>query len=284
MKEYRKITIMRKLPFYHEQQEELQDWFSGASTAIGAFWEKKGSSKQGSGLTFEEEELLLPTIISVPSKDLEFRRHVSRYYRDINTIIPAEGLPLVVSLRDDNKPLSEKNMPVDIDDYVTYRHAMGHPYTARTELEARQNPLKKFYAVDNAALVKVQRADLETVDLAMQDYYELKKNKKKVDMVVTLMGESVGEEEDAIVVLKNIAEKQPVLFHKVANDNDLQLKYEIKNMVRGGVLDLVKGKYLRVDTAETIGTELQTVAWFKDQANSKEVTMFKAMMQEQEQV
>jgi hypothetical protein len=282
MKKYRRVTIKRKLPFYHEQQEELRDWFSDANTAIGAFWEKGGSSKQGSGMTLEEEALVMPSVLSIPLQDPNFRREVSNYFRDINTVIPQDGLPLVISLEDDDMELSRDNMPVKVDDYIKYRHAVGHPFTAMSEYDARSNPLKRYYVEDQEEIVKQERAKVDEVDKALSIYFEIKKNKKKVNMVLALMGASTEEGEDATVALKSAAEKDPLKFHKVATDDDLQLKYEISSMVSEGVLDLVKGKYIRTDTAETLGTEMQTVAWFKDKSNSKDIAMFKAMMQEME--
>lgn len=280
MKEYRRVTIKRKLPFYHEQQEDLRDWFSDANTAIGAFWEKGGGSKQGSGMSREEENLIMPHVLSIESNDRDFRRAVSKYFRDINTNIPQEGKTLVVSLQDDDEELSEENMPVDKVEYVMYRHAAAHPFTAESEALANANPLKKFFIEDPQEIVAAKKTELDKVDVALQDYFEVKKNAKKVEMLLTLLGEPVEEGEDPVITLKAAAEKKPKAFHSIANDEDMKLKYEIKMMAGAGVLDIVKGKYLRTDNNETIGTENQTVAWFKDKANTKDVTMFKAMMQE----
>jgi hypothetical protein len=282
MDTYRKVKIKRKLPFYHEQQQELQDWFSDASTAIGSYWEKAGSSRKGNGLNFEEENLLMPIILSVPKEDPTFRAEVAKYFRDINTIIPHEGLELTISLENDNKPLSAKNMPVNVEDFVIYRHALYHPFTGADEIEAKANPLKKYYIEDGAKLVRQQREAVEEIDKAMQDYYTIKQTPKKVEMVLTLMGKNIEPGEDPIVELSKIVKQQPSLFHKVANDADLQVKYELRTLVANGVLDLVKGRFIRTDTAESLGTELQTVAWFKAKENSKDVTILRAMAQETE--
>jgi len=282
MKNYRKVTIKRKLPFYHEANKELRDWFSDANTAIGAFWEKKGSSKQGSGLTIEEEDLLMPGILSVSSSDLQFRKEVSKYFRDINTVIPQEGLTLIISLRDDDEELSETNLPRVPHDYVVYRHARAHPFTAGSFKECTSNPLKRYYVEDEKEIMKAEKAKTDLVDVALGDYFDVKKNKKKVTMILALMGKKVKDNQDPVVALKEAAEKSPEKFHNISTDNDLQTRYVINTMISASVLDIVNGKILRTDTNETLGTENQAVAWFKDKANTKDVAMFKAMMQEVE--
>src|SRR5690606_19206039 len=114
--------------------------------AVGPYYQGR---VPGSGLTFQEQKLLLPDVIGVEANDKDFRREVEKFYHEILTKIPDAGIELEIGLENDNEPLSESNMPLNIKDYVIYRHIINSPQVAKDKDTAdRWGHLKPFYIED----------------------------------------------------------------------------------------------------------------------------------------
>ena len=71
----RKITIYRSGSFLSVAQgKDVQDFFSSSKRSIGSYFESGASRRIGTGLSFDEEALLLPHILDVPAEHTEFRK------------------------------------------------------------------------------------------------------------------------------------------------------------------------------------------------------------------
>ena len=107
------VFVKRKQTFIEESNSypEVADYFAMSYRAVGSYYKTTGK-QFGTGLTREEENILLPEVIGYyPDSDKrEFRRGVGEYYRNINTKIPPEGLRLNISLEKPEKELSEKTV------------------------------------------------------------------------------------------------------------------------------------------------------------------------------
>lgn len=285
------VTIFRAGSFLSRAQgETVQDHFASSSVSVGSYFESANSSMVGSGLDFKEQELLMPILVDAPKEDREFRKLVRAYFEAINTKIPHNtGCVLEIGLLESNdKPLSKDNMPIDISDFVRYRHARAHPYMAQSMQEANSNPLKQYYIFDKVEAQKKINTRDKVKDAAMQIYLAAKKEIAKVNMMLTLLNVDireyeVGEAGDAqkVVKLRELAETDPTKFVKIHDEEDMDIRYWIEAMRTTGVMKLIGQKYVDGETNKVIGNTLEeTMFYFKDETNSDQVTLLKARLQE----
>lgn len=289
------VTLKWKTPLHlNDKDPEVREWMESFKVSIGSYFNKSGRGN-ASGLTETEVKLLLPSVVNVSSNDLTFRKAVSHYYGRISTRIPAIGLPLEIGLELDNdkeltysKKIGEEevfNFPINIDDYLTYRHAIAHPYTRLSEEEAKADPTCLYYIDDPKDQTDKQNKTNEMQDEAMAAYLQAKKDKKTVDMVLRLLGHNLKDipKEERVVKLKQAMDKDLVKFIKTATDPELVAKYEITQMVSHGVLEPVgtSPRYLDGTSKQELAVGIKDMLLFmKDKGNSETVGLLKARLQE----
>jgi len=280
------VTIFRAgSTLSRAQGKDVEEMFSMAKKSIGSYYEKN-SIRIGSGLSFEEEDILLPLVLDVPKEDREFRKKVSEFYQDIDTEVPFDlGVSLEIGLKDNNEnPVSNRNRPIKIMEYLRYRHAIGHPFVAMSKELANGNSMKEFYVFDPKNVQAKNSKKNDEKDAAMQIYLEMKQNATKVDMMLTLLGIDPREFSDdglRLEALRQQAEANSARFIEVKNEGDLEIRAWIKSMVNTSVLKVIGSKYTDAETKAIIGNSLEeTIAFFKDEENSDQITLLKALLQE----
>ncbi|MGL1311167.1 hypothetical protein ACSTKO_24345, partial [Vibrio parahaemolyticus] len=79
-------------------------------------------------------------------------------------------------------------MPIEISEYITYRHALAHPLVAASKQEADNNMLKEYYIFDAQAQEDAEIEENTTKDEALAVYLKISKEPTKIDMLLTLLG------------------------------------------------------------------------------------------------
>lgn len=290
----KQITIFRSGSFLSRAQgADTLDFFSSSKRSIGSYWESPHSKKIGSGLTFAEEEILLPNIIDVPAEDREFRKKVTQFYMEIDTNVPYEvGRVLEIGLElDNNAPLkrdpkdpSKSNMPLNIMDYIRYRHALKHPQVSTNKELADGNVMIEFYIFDKTESLRKNSKKSDEKDAAYQIFLSIKPDIEKVKMMLTLLGKDPREfntDSDAVTALRGIAENTPTVFTEMYATNNLEITYWIRTMVNTGILKIIGNKYFDAETDKLQANSLEElVHFFLDEDNSDVVRLLKARMQE----
>lgn len=286
----RYVTIMQSGTFLSRAQgAEADDMFKESNVSIGSYFESSNSPRVASGLTFEEEALLLPILIDAPKDDREFRKKVSDYYENISTRIPYEtGLRLEIGLESDNNtPVGKNNMPIAVADYLRYRHAIKHPEVALTKEAAAGNRLKRFYVFDPSQITVKNKKLTQEKDAAIQIYLEVSKEMEKVDMMLTLLGIDIREFSGntagdlKIETLRTQAETRPAKFIAAYQEDNMEVRYWIESMVTYGIVRVVGTRYMITETKKILGNTLEeTIYFFLDEENSDTVVMLKALVQE----
>lgn len=289
----RPITIFRAGSFLvRAQGKEIEEYFQMSKQSIGAYWEGGQSNKVGSNLTFEEQKLLMPNLINFEPEDRAFREAVDNFFHEIDTKVPhGTGVVLETGLKENNdKALSKTNMPLEIMDFIRWRHAMRSPKVAIAKKESDSSPLKEFYIFDPLSVQNTSKKENEAKDSAMQMYLQLKKEPEKIDMVLTLMGvdprsfSGPHKDDDKLARLRKFSEEEPVNFSKTYKQEDLTSRYWVENMANVGILTKVGSKYINTNpqaTTKILGHTIEEVLlWFSDPENGNEVVMLKAQMQE----
>jgi hypothetical protein len=296
-KHSRIITIFRKVSFLEGAQAATAPEFMAMSKqSIGSYWETSTARKVGSGLSYDEQKLLLPALVDCEPTDRQFRDKVHEYFASMKTSIPyGKGKQLEIGLETDNKlPVSVDNMPLDIFEYVTYRHAIGHPEVAGSRSEADGNMLKKYYIYDpqeeEDAQVSTNRSNDEALEVYLKVKKESEQDKKaisKVDMLLTLLGVDprtfTGKNGAALKLdkLKQIAQDTPNKLLDIHKDKLFEERYQIQTFINVGIFAKVGERIIDPNTGETIGHTLQeAIAFIKDPGKSEQLVMYKARLQE----
>lgn len=286
----KKVTIFRAGSFLSRAQGPNADlYFASSSRSIGSYFQNQNSSRIASGLTFDEENLLMPLILSVPVTDREFRKEVAKFYIDINTKVPySTGLELEIGLEKGNDvPLSADNLPIALSDYLRYRHAKGHPEVASNKEEADGSSLISYYIFDASEANKENTRKTDIADAAMQIYLTIKPDEKKVTMMLTLLGIDPREftepnkVDKMTTALRTQAEEKASRFIEIYKDAHLETRYWITTMINTGLLKKIGTKHLVAETDKLLGNTMEeTIYYFKDEANSDMVGALKAQLQE----
>jgi hypothetical protein len=283
----RKITIRRLDDFLTRQQgATVQGWLSESKEGIGAYFQTLNSPVIGTGLEVREQELLLPGMLDFDNpKDRGFREALRKFYNSINTKVPYNGgITLEIGLTEDNsKPLSETNMPINLSEYIRYRHALKHPWVAANLTEGKGNQVKRFYIWDPESVKRQRVSDAEVKDKALKYYLALDKE-EKLDMMLIMFNEDIRKFEDIgdkRAKLKELTDKKPVEFVNNHEKDHFEERYWIRLFVLNGVFKKVGESFYDVSNMEFIGgDEEEAIMSYKDPNKVEMVRIWKAKVQE----
>lgn len=282
------VYVRRRSLFDTANRPELEEYFADSSIGIGSYF-AKGTAREASGLTIQEENILLPYVLGIPKDDRDFRQKVNEYYSNINSKIPADsnpkkdtdGLPLEIGLHRDNKaPISEKdeNLPINIEQFLRYRQIIGHPWVGIAG-EDEGNQLKRFLVHDPKVQQQVTNTSNEASDTALVRYMAVKKDASKVRMYLRLLGIDLsripaGQE---VARLREQAQVNPVNFNKAWDDPYKEVKYLIEEMVAFKLLKQIGTRILYGQTE--IGRNMEeAVLWLKDSHHTDSFRALKAQL------
>lgn len=279
------IVYVRRLPqFASAAQKDLEEYFANSQRGYGSYF-TKGSNRTATGLTPTEEDLLLPYILSIPKEDREFRKGVTNWFEGLSVKIPAgEGMKLEIGLNTSNtEPVSGDNLPININDYILYRHGVQHPWVAASEADGKGNQLKQYYIYDPNEVSKVNVSLNDERDEAMRYYLTIKDNARTVNQYLTLLGVRTnnlrkGEE---VLELRKHVDKTPKKFIEVYKDKDKEMKYIIEEMINTNILERVNTRILVKETGDQIGRDMkEAILYLSDSKNTKVYGILKARLQE----
>lgn len=303
------VTIFR-LPNMIEKVQggNQEQFFSASKMGVGSYFANGNTREVGSGLNNKEKNILLPLIINIPSDDREFRTRVEEFYVDISTNVPYNtGRPLEIGMEVNNAkdieapgPGKDGNLPINIMDYIRYRHALGHPWVAPSKDEGAGNQTKLFYVFDPEVTNVKNTNKSKERDAALAIYLKVKESPESVDQILTMLNINVLEyngmrdkDEAKIAKLHDLivgytkdnkpVEGIPARIVEVYNEDQMSVKYWIKRMVNAKALVLSGSKYFDGQNKEVVANSLdEMIAYFLDEGNSGVVGIYKARTQEAE--
>lgn len=290
------VVIKRLGTFLSRAQAKVDTSFiSTTKEGIGAYFENQSSGRIGSGLTLNEEKILMPEIVNTPANDRDFRKKVAEFFNEINTPVPETGVELEVGLsRDNTQPVSDEkgkeNMPVNLTDYIRWRHAKGHPWVVESKETGEGNMIKKYYIFDKDAISRKKTEGDKEKDAALAIYLKVKETPMQVDQMLTLMGEDIRsflnvKDKDREVRkaerLRELAESKSTDFKRIYDEGELEVKAWIGAMITTGVLKQVGSRIYDAETRDEIGNGMdEAVLFFKNEDQSVLVSTLKARLQE----
>ncbi len=247
---------------------------------IGSSLDKNGNPVRG--LTHEEEDKLLPSVVSLQASDPGFRTAVTTLYKNVRIPVDSAGKELEIGLDDYGNPLN-------IEDFIRYKIAIKHPWYAKSEQEAYSNEYLQFWVVD-PEIEKDQESDkLQYAKKAYVEFAKVSEDPERMDWILrTVIGKypEIGSIADIVKLkpkdkeleLSKIVKNDPEYFIRIVEDKDLVYKAEIASFVEAGVLILEGKKY--INGTETLGSLDSTIAWMKDPNNAESYEILKARLSE----
>lgn len=290
-KNVRHVTFFRSSSFLNESQVGLAEFMSKTKQSIGGYWASTQSKAQGTGLTQSEIRMLLPAVLDIHPDDREFRPKVKEFYEGINTTVPfKQGVTLNIGLENNEEELAADNLPLEVMDYIRYRHALGHPEVAKNKDAAIGNQLIKFY-MHNPEEVKNQGTDLRDKRReAMALYIALSTDVIKVDNVLALYGKdtrtfnSLGDKLEFLETKTQSKELKDILnFITIAEDRQLETKGIINRMVTTGILKNVGTRFVLTETNAIIADDLDAmvIELQDEEKNGELILSLKAKLQQE---
>ncbi len=219
------------------------------------------------GLSFKEEDVLLPEIIGVSSDSYEFVAATKKFWSSIDLPIPNAGKVLNITTRKVKKTITgpdgkTEQIPLEIPlvplDYIHYRYALKHSKVGRNLEEAIGRNDIDIYIEDHKAEADAKINSLDAKNKARQKYLEIATGEAKdYDLMKAIIintrdahGKGVPLNQDEILLLLDIIhEKFPTAFIEAANDTSLKqrafinqlLDYQIIHTADNQVFDDKKG-------------------------------------------
>lgn len=294
-KNSKRVTIFRANNFMVKSQDQkdggVADFIGLSNKNIGPFFASHTAKILGSGLDLGEQRILLPLLLSVSKEDKDFPKLVSEFYNNIVTKIPPNsGKEFEIGLLEDNtQPISENNLPIKLEDYIRYRHAKAHPWTAGTKKEADGNQLKYFYIHDTDQQVREEDEKLALHDKADSIWAKVKEDKSKLRMLLTLMGGDernfTGKQETVDTKIKLDLNKRindkPGKFIEVYEDQRFEIRYWLTAMLNVNVLKEVGTSIVISSNDKVIGNStLEAILYLEKKENQDTVMHLKGLTQE----
>ena len=288
----RTIVIKSKLPFNHEEQEALKDWFKTSRRSIGSYFKNTSSLQPGSGLEGWEEDILLSKFLGIKEDDPKFKEERDLFYVNMNTKVPYEtGIELQIGLKVDNdQPIVFKNeegktvnnFPLELEDYLRYRHAIKHPEVAELESQS-ESIIIKYYVVDSLLKKKLAREAENVSDVALEYWFEVKRIPKDAAMHLMLLGVNYKtiDSADWSATLKDLIlnKGKAATFIENYKDTDNNVRFDILRYVKEGIIIREGNRY--IFEAEQVGaSEKDFIEYLKDENNNETILRIKAKFKE----
>lgn len=233
------------------------------------------------GISIEEEEKFLPSIVGVPPTHPEFANKVNTWYNNLSKPVTKEGLKLNVST---SEVTGMPEVPID---YLVYRRALADKRVANSKQQLLSDQFYTFYINDEEEEKDKKLKSLKEKETAQKEYFKVKENEALVDWVLQVFAQREGEKtnkysnlakEDKDLVLDKMVTTYPKAFVALATDKDLELKAEILSMVDYGVLTKSGNRFIH--GTEPLGDSLdEAVAYFKSAKNQTEYVKLKAKLE-----
>jgi len=233
------------------------------------------------GISIEEEEKFLPSIVGVPPTHPEFANKVNTWYNNLSKPVTKEGLRLNISTSENS------GMPEVPIDYLVYRRALVDKRVANSKQQLLSDQFYTFFINDEEEEKDKKIKSLKEKETAQKEYFKVKENEALVDWVLQVFAQREGEKtskysslskEDKDLVLDKMVTTYPKAFVALATDKDLELKAEILSMVDYAVLTKSGNRFIH--GTEPLGDSLdEAVAYFKSAKNQTEYVKLKAKLE-----
>lgn len=196
---------------------------------------------------------------------------------------------LTIKINDLNNLESEQyavGSPVNITDYILYRHCLLYRDIAKDTALINCDPYVRFYLKDDAKDKERQQKLHQEINNAKRNYIEVIGDDEMFDAVyiqycvvagLPIVNSLLSERMDKESRLDKFSTSEPVKFNSIVKDKDLRIKSLIELLIARG--EFVRSQFnqnITTQDGEFIGANMkEAIAWAKNPENENVLTAFK---------
>lgn len=196
---------------------------------------------------------------------------------------------LAIKINDLNNLESEQyavGSPVNITDYILYRHCLLYRDVAKDTALINCNPFVRFYLKDDAKDKERQQKLRQEINNAKRNYIEVIGNDEMFDAVyiqycvvagLPIVNSLLSERMDKENQLDKFSATEPIKFNSIVKDKDLRIKSLIELLIARG--EFVRSQFnqnITTQDGEFIGANMkEAIAWAKNPENENVLAAFK---------
>lgn len=196
---------------------------------------------------------------------------------------------LAIKINDLNNLESEQyavGSPVNITDYILYRHCLLYRDIAKDTALINCDPFVRFYLKDDAKDKERQQKLRQEINNAKRNYIEVIGDDEMFDAVyiqycvvagLPIVNSLLSERMDKENQLDKFSASEPVKFNSIVKDRDLRIKSFIELLIARG--EFVRSQFnqnITTQDGEFIGANMkEAIAWAKNPENENVLAAFK---------
>ena len=196
---------------------------------------------------------------------------------------------LAIKINDLNNLESEQyavGSPVNITDYILYRHCLLYRDVAKDTALINCDPFVRFYLKDDAKDKERQQKLRQEINNAKRNYIEVIGDNEMFDAVyiqycvvagLPIVNSLLSERMDKENQLDKFSTTEPIKFNSIVKDKDLRIKSLIELLIARG--ELVRSQFnqnITTQDGEFIGANMkEAIAWAKNPENENVLAAFK---------
>lgn len=196
---------------------------------------------------------------------------------------------LAIKINDLNNLESEQyavGSPVNIIDYILYRHCLLYRDIAKDTALINCDPFVRFYLKDDAKDKERQQKLRQEINNAKRNYIEVIGDDEMFDAVyiqycvvagLPIVNSLLSERIDRESQLDKFSTSEPVKFNSIVKDRDLRIKSLIELLIARG--EFVRSQFnqnITTQDGEFIGANMkEAIAWAKNPENENVLDAFK---------
>lgn len=196
---------------------------------------------------------------------------------------------LAIKINDLNNLESEQyavGSPVNITDYILYRHCLLYRDIAKDTALINCDPYVRFYLKDDAKDKERQQKFRQEINNAKRNYIEVIGDDEMFDAVyiqycvvagLPIVNSLLSERMDKESQLDKFSTSEPVKFNSIVKDKDLRIKSLIELLIARG--EFVRSQFnqnITTQDGEFIGANMkEAIAWAKNPENENVLAAFK---------
>ena len=196
---------------------------------------------------------------------------------------------LAIKINDLNNLESEQyavGSPVNITDYILYRHCLLYRDIAKDTALINCDPFVRFYLKDDAKDKERQQKLRQEINNAKRNYIEVIGDDEVFDAVyiqycvvagLPIVNSLLSEKIDKENQLDKFSATEPIKFNSIVKDKDLRIKSLIELLIARG--EFVRSQFnqnITTQDGEFIGANMkEAIAWAKNPENENVLAAFK---------
>lgn len=196
---------------------------------------------------------------------------------------------LAIKINDLNNLESEQyavGSPVNITDYILYRHCLLYRDIAKDTALINCDPFVRFYLKDDAKDKERQQKLRQEINNAKRNYIEVIGDDEMLDAVyiqycvvagLPIVNSLLSERMDKESQLDKFSTSEPIKFNSIVKDRDLRIKSLIELLIARG--EFVRSQFnqnITTQDGEFIGANMkEAIAWAKNPENENVLDAFK---------